>query len=69
MEQLLSTPVRPAEMAMGKLAAYFVVGIVDMLISILVGVFIFDVPHQGQPDAAAGLELRFPVRRAGAGAL
>ena len=38
MEQLLSTPVRPSELALGKLAAYFLVGLVDMVICMLVGV-------------------------------
>lgn len=47
MEQLLSTPVRPAELAMGKLMAYFLLGLVDMLIAIFVGIFIFDVPLKG----------------------
>jgi ABC-2 type transport system permease protein len=47
MEQLLSTPARPSELALGKLSAYFVVGAIDMGISILVGVFIFDVPLKG----------------------
>jgi ABC-2 type transport system permease protein len=47
MEQLLSTPARPSELAMGKLSAYFVVGAIDMCISILVGVFVFDVPLKG----------------------
>lgn len=47
MEQLLSTPVRPSEIALGKLSAYFVLGIVDMLICLLVGVFVFDVPFKG----------------------
>jgi ABC-2 type transport system permease protein len=47
MEQLLSTPVRPSELAIGKLSAYFVVGIVDMLICLLVGVYAFDVPLKG----------------------
>ena len=49
MEQLLSTPVRPVEMAVGKLAAYFVLGIVDMLMSIFVGMVIFHVPLKGSP--------------------
>jgi len=44
MEQLLSTPVRPVEMALGKLSAYFVLGIVDMLIALAVGVGVFHVP-------------------------
>jgi ABC-2 type transport system permease protein len=47
MEQLLSTPVRPSEMALGKLSAYFVLGIVDLLICLFVGIFIFDVPFKG----------------------
>jgi ABC-2 type transport system permease protein len=49
MEQLLSTPARPAEIALGKLAAYFVVGTADMLIALLVGVYVFDVPMKGSP--------------------
>jgi len=44
---LLSTPVRPRELALGKLLAYFTLGITDMLISIVVGVFIFQVPFRG----------------------
>jgi ABC-2 type transport system permease protein len=47
MEQLLSTPVRPAEIALGKLSAYFVVGMVDMLICLCVGIFGFGVPLKG----------------------
>jgi ABC-2 type transport system permease protein len=47
MEQLLSTPVRPAELLLGKLSAFFVVGIVDMLIALFVGVFVFGVPLRG----------------------
>jgi len=47
MEQLLSTPVRPAELALGKLSAYFLVGIFDMIICMLVGIFLFDVPFRG----------------------
>src|SRR5579862_6736673 len=47
MEQLLSTPVRPAELALGKLSAYFVVGMVDMLICLFVGLWGFGVPFKG----------------------
>jgi ABC-2 type transport system permease protein len=47
MEQLLSTPARPAELALGKLSAYFVVGIADMLIALVVGIFVFGVPLKG----------------------
>jgi len=47
MEQLLSTPVRPSELVLGKLLAYFCLGITDMLICVLVGVFVFHVPFRG----------------------
>jgi drug efflux transport system permease protein len=47
MEQLLSTPVRPAELALGKLAAYFLVGLFDMVICMLLGLFVFSVPFRG----------------------
>jgi ABC-2 type transport system permease protein len=47
MEQLLSTPLRPAEVALGKMSAYFALGLIDMLLTILVGVGIFRVPQHG----------------------
>ena len=47
MEQILSTPLRPAEMVLGKMLAYFVVGIIDSTIALIVGVAIFNVPFRG----------------------
>jgi ABC-2 type transport system permease protein len=47
MEQILSTPLRPAEMVLGKMLAYFVVGLTDATIAVLVGVFLFQVPLRG----------------------
>ena len=47
MEQLLSTPVRPAEMVLGKMSAYFLVGVLDTLIAVTVAVFVFSVPFRG----------------------
>ena len=47
MEQLLSTPLRPAEVALGKMSAYFALGLIDMLLTIVVGVGIFRVPQNG----------------------
>ena len=47
MEQLLSTPVRPVELVLGKLAAYFLVGLLDMAICMVVGIYVFGVPLQG----------------------
>ncbi len=47
MEQLLSTPARPSELALGKLSAYFVVGATDLIIALVIGIFVFDVPMKG----------------------
>jgi ABC-2 type transport system permease protein len=47
MEQLMSTPVRPAEIVLGKMLAFFVVGAIDTALSVLTGVFVFDVPFRG----------------------
>ena len=47
MEQLLSTPLRPVEIITGKLAAFFLLGIADSVISIVSAVFVFDVPLRG----------------------
>jgi ABC-2 type transport system permease protein len=47
MEQLLSTPLRPAEFLLGKLGAFFVLGLIDMIIAVAVGIFLFGVPLRG----------------------
>lgn len=47
MEQLLSTPLRPAELVLGKMGAYFLVGAVDTVIAVVVGLFLFNVPFRG----------------------
>lgn len=47
MEQLLSTPVRPVELVLGKLSAYFALGLADLIICVVVGVFFFKVPFKG----------------------
>ena len=47
MEQLLSTPARPAEIVLGKLSAFFLIGLADMAICLIIGIFVFDVPMRG----------------------
>lgn len=47
MEQLLSTPLRPAELVLGKMGAYFLLGIVDLLVALGIGILIFRVPFRG----------------------
>jgi len=47
MEQLLSTPVRAGEIVLGKMLAFFVVGVADTTIAVLVGIFVYGVPFRG----------------------
>jgi ABC-2 type transport system permease protein len=47
MEQLISTPVRTVELIMGKFAPYFVIGFIDLMLSVIVGNMLFGVPLRG----------------------
>ena len=46
-EQLISTPVKKAELITGKLIPYFVIGLVDVVVSVVIGVYFFAVPLEG----------------------
>jgi ABC-2 type transport system permease protein len=47
MEQLISTPVRAMELIIGKFAPYFVIGFIDLAISVVMGILLFGVPLRG----------------------
>ncbi len=47
MEQLVSTPVRGPELILGKLLPYLGLGMLDMTLAVLMGVFVFGVPLRG----------------------
>jgi ABC-2 type transport system permease protein len=47
LEQLAVMPLRPRDVFVGKIAPYFVVAAVDMVIVLTVGWFLFDVPFAG----------------------
>jgi ABC-2 type transport system permease protein len=47
MEQLISTPVTAMEIMLGKLAPYFVLGMVDTVISAAIAIYWFHVPFRG----------------------
>lgn len=53
MEQLLSTPLRPVEIVLGKMMAYFAVGVADALVALAVGLVVFEVPLRGSIPALA----------------
>jgi ABC-2 type transport system permease protein len=47
MEQLISTPLRPSELVLGKMSTFFALGCVDTILAILAGVGVFGVPLRG----------------------
>jgi len=47
MEQLIATPVTALELIIGKLAPYFCIGVLDLVLCICVGQFVFNVPLRG----------------------
>ncbi len=47
MEQLISTPVRGPELIIGKMLPYFAIGMLDVLLAVLMGEFMFHVPLRG----------------------
>jgi ABC-2 type transport system permease protein len=47
MEQLISTPVKGPELILGKLLPYFAIGMLDVLLAVLMGQFLFHVPLRG----------------------
>lgn len=61
MEQLISTPVKGRELIVGKLIPYFVIGMFDVLVAVLVGEFLFHVPLRGNPALIFALGAIFLV--------
>jgi ABC-2 type transport system permease protein len=47
MEQLISTPVKPQELVLGKLIPYFTIGMLDVFLAVVMGEFLFHVPLRG----------------------
>lgn len=47
MEMLIATPVQPRELILGKLIPYFSIGMLDVLLAMLTGQFVFQVPLRG----------------------
>jgi drug efflux transport system permease protein len=47
MEQLAATPVSRTEVILGKLVPYLVIGLIDVAIALVLGIYVFDVPFKG----------------------
>jgi ABC-2 type transport system permease protein len=61
MEQLVSTPVKPAELILGKLLPYAGIGLANMVVAVLMTVFLFHVPLRGSVTLLFGVGLIFVV--------
>ncbi|GAK60313.1 export ABC transporter permease protein [Candidatus Vecturithrix granuli] len=61
MEQLISTPVKTSELIIGKLIPYFMIGFLDLVFSVVMGVFLFGVPLKGSVVLLIGLSSIFLV--------
>ena len=59
MEQLISTPVKGSELILGKLIPYFIIGMFDVLLAVLVGEFLFQVPLRGNVALLFGMAAIF----------
>ena len=59
MEQLISTPLSARELILGKLIPYFVIGLVDVALAVLMGEFLFGVPLRGSVALLFGMAAIF----------
>ena len=59
MEQLITTPLTPSELITGKLTPYFLIGMVDVALAVLMGQYIFDVPLRGNAALVFGIAAIF----------
>jgi ABC-2 type transport system permease protein len=67
MEQLAATPVARTEVVLGKLLPYVVIGLADVAVSSLLGVFLFDVPFRGSAALLMALSFFFLLGALGLG--
>jgi ABC-2 type transport system permease protein len=67
MEQLAATPVTRLEVVIGKLLPYLVVGLVDVVVTSVVGVLLFHVPFRGDALFLLGPTILFLVGTLGLG--
>jgi ABC-2 type transport system permease protein len=59
MEQLISTPVKPGELILGKLLPYFAIGMCDLVVAVLMAQFVFHVPLRGNVALLVGMSAIF----------
>jgi ABC-2 type transport system permease protein len=67
MEQFVSTPIKNSELILGKLSPYFLIGFLDVSISVIMGQFVFKVPLRGNPLLVFGASSIFLIGALGLG--
>lgn len=69
MEQLLATPIKPAELMVGKLIPYMLLSIIDVLMLVGITTYFFGVPMEGSLLLLLGLSIIFLLSVLGTGLL
>jgi len=69
MEQLIVTPIKPYELILGKLLPFFLIGLIDIVLVLLVATFWFRVPIKGDPLLLFGLSCIYMLTTLGMGLL
>lgn len=59
LESLFATPVRPIELILAKLAPYFVIGAIDLVLCLIAARWLFDVPMRGSLAVIIGASLLY----------
>ena len=69
MEQLITTPLTPIELIIGKLTPYFMIGLLDVAFAVLMGQYLFQVPLRGNAALVFGVTAIFLPGALGMGLL
>jgi drug efflux transport system permease protein len=69
MEGLMATPLKRAELLLGKLGPYFIIGMFDMAVVMGMGKFLFQVPLRGSPLLLIVMSAIFLIATLGQGLL
>jgi ABC-2 type transport system permease protein len=69
LEQVLVTPVRPAALILGKMLPFAAIGLFDLLLALVVGTYVFDVPIRGSIALLFGATFVYLLTTLGLGLL
>jgi ABC-2 type transport system permease protein len=69
LEQVLVTPIRPLLLLVGKMAPFVVIGLVDVMLLVGVGTWLFDIPIRGSPSVFLAGTLLYLMTTLGVGLL